>query len=344
MTEQPTSAANSRSLRPEQRRRIVIATAVIPLLCVVTALAVFAAIVAQLPDQIAIHWTASGQADGFGPVWLGPMLLLGIGLVIAAAFTTIVLQGAVRAQSTAYLRWTAGVGTGLVGFLSALMTLSLVIQVGVTDPATAPLPMFPAALWAVLIGAIVGLPSAFLVPRLPAVQRASQRASSVQLAPGERAVWTRTVSAPAGIWVIGLGVTLLSAAAAVVTGVGSGQWWILVVPAILLVIAVPTLRFRATVSPDGLSVHGFPGWPVFRVPLSAVDSVSVPEVSPAGEFGGWGVRLGAGRRWGVILNSGPAIEVTRTDGKRTFVVTVPDADTGAALLSDYRERLTGTAA
>lgn len=53
-------------------------------------------------------------------------------------------------------------------------------------------------------------------------------------------------------------------------------------------------------------------------------------------FLGWGIRV-IGRRIGVLIREGEAIEVTRTDG-RVFIVTVPQAARGAALLNAVAAR------
>jgi hypothetical protein len=60
-------------------------------------------------------------------------------------------------------------------------------------------------------------------------------------------------------------------------------------------------------------------------------------VVPLGEFGGFGLRWGPGRRLGIITRGGEALEVQRRDG-RTVVVTVDDAATAAGLLMAFAAR------
>jgi hypothetical protein len=100
---------------------------------------------------------------------------------------------------------------------------------------------------------------------------------------------------------------------------------------LLLAFAATTLAFHVRVDDSGLHVDSVLGIPRFHVPLSDIESAARVEVNPMGEFGGWGLRLSTGRRFGVVLRAGDAIEVLRRSGKR-FVVTVDDAATGAALL------------
>jgi hypothetical protein len=79
------------------------------------------------------------------------------------------------------------------------------------------------------------------------------------------------------------------------------------------------------------------GIPDYRVPLSDVASVASVQVHPVRDFGGWGIRWGAFRRWGVVTRPGDAIEVRRKDGS-AFVVTVPRAGEGASLLAALADR------
>ena len=55
------------------------------------------------------------------------------------------------------------------------------------------------------------------------------------------------------------------------------------------------------------------------------------------EFGGFGWRIGLDGRTGIVLRTGPAIEVERRD-KRPLVVTVDGADVGVATLNAYLAR------
>ena len=108
---------------------------------------------------------------------------------------------------------------------------------------------------------------------------------------------------------------------------------------LLIVLALTTTTFRVRVDASGLTTVSPAGFPRFTVPLSEVRSVAVTDVNPLGEFGGYGLRWTPGG-FGVVLRRGPAIDVTRTSGKR-FVVTVEDAARGAALLRAFAVREQG---
>jgi hypothetical protein len=73
---------------------------------------------------------------------------------------------------------------------------------------------------------------------------------------------------------------------------------------------------------------------MYRVAAADVASAGTTSVVPLGEFGGYGIRFGLGRRLGVITRGGEALEVQRRDG-RAVVVTVDDAATAAGLLTAY---------
>lgn len=98
------------------------------------------------------------------------------------------------------------------------------------------------------------------------------------------------------------------------------------------------ITWSITISEQGLVARSILGWPAVHIPIEAIDRVELTNVQPMADFGGWGIRLGLDRRWGIVLQKGEAIQIQRNDGKRTFVVTVDDAATGAAILSAFASR------
>jgi hypothetical protein len=173
------------------------------------------------------------------------------------------------------------------------------------------------------------------MPRSPAA------AKPVALAPGERVVWLRTTSmAPAAGVAIVLGVVVLAVAAFAtwLTGASEGIAVLLGGLAVLIaILAATSVAFHVRADDGGLTVRSVVGIPRFRVRLAEMSTASKVEINPMGEFGGWGLRLGADRRFGIILRAGEAIEVARTNGKR-LVVTVDDAGTGAGVLEALMAR------
>lgn len=118
-----------------------------------------------------------------------------------------------------------------------------------------------------------------------------------------------------------------------------GQWFIGAIGGVVALVALETHTVRVTVDRRGLAVAWGPfGVPVNRVAIERVAVASAIVVRP-GEWGGWGYRGGL-RLMGkaaAVVTGGPGIRLDLTDG-RVFVVTVDDADTGAALINDYVAR------
>jgi hypothetical protein len=97
------------------------------------------------------------------------------------------------------------------------------------------------------------------------------------------------------------------------------------------------LHWTVVVGEVGLTVRSALSRPRFVIPLNEVEMAEVVQVRPLPEFGGWGIRGGKGGRVGVIIRKGPALQVHRSGG-RIFLVTVDDAETGAALLNTLAAR------
>ena len=116
-----------------------------------------------------------------------------------------------------------------------------------------------------------------------------------------------------------------------------GAWLTTVVAVVLAVVVMSMSRFSVVVDRRGLVVRGVLGVPRVVVPLDEVVRAGAVQISPFADFGGWGYRVGRAGRIGVVVRTGEAIEVERTGG-RSFVVTVDDAATAAALLNTLAAR------
>lgn len=114
------------------------------------------------------------------------------------------------------------------------------------------------------------------------------------------------------------------------------QFWLLsFVPLLVVVVLLAAFRIRVRADASGFTVRGLLGWPRIRVPLREIAGVTLVEVNPLSHFGGWGIRMGlTGRRTGVVLRAGEAIEVARRSG-RSLVVTVDDARAAAGVLATH---------
>ena len=294
----------------------------------------------QVPATIAVHWNAAGEADGFAPAWTQPLAtaVLGLGLPLLIALTS--LPGLRRGDGGPTYRLMGATAAAVAALVTVALTWTFAMQAGLDTAAEAP------TVWAALVasfvaGAVVGVAAWFAQPREEATDAAAAPATPLALAANERVLWMRTSGMSRGAAITVVAAVLLVAGSAVVAWVTGAEpllAWILTGTALLLLVfAATTLAFHVRVDETGLHVDSVLGLPRLHVPLADIASAARVDVSPMGEFGGWGLRLGAGRRFGVVLRSGEAIEVLRRSGAR-FAVTVDDAGTGASLLEGLVER------
>jgi hypothetical protein len=303
---------------------------VVPLVLLVAAGVTIATFADELPGRVAVHWGSSGP-DGTGTLAAFLVVMLGVPALVAVGSWLVAV------------RWGWGSGTrricvGLaVGFAVAFAVMAvgaLAVQTGLDDGLKSPR-IDGLVVLAIVAGIVVGGAVAFLAPRdapQPTSDRVPADAPRLDLAPGARAAWTRTVSSRSTAVVVGVTCAVL-----VVLAVALRTPLLAAVAAILAALLGTMFVFRVSVDERGLTVRSALGWPRLDVPLDEVEQARVVEVRPLAEFGGWGYRLGRGARTGIVLRSGPGLEVERTGG-RTYVVTVDDAERAVALLNTLADR------
>lgn len=316
---------------------------VLPIVITGIAVAVLLTWLPTLPDQVVTHWGVNG-ADAFGPastyLWL--LIGIGLGLPLLMAITTL---AAVGAHWGGAARLMGALAAGMAAFAAVMSLGSLALQRGLTDPADAP-----------GIGGVIALSFAALVvvaagawavqPRVrPEQGRTLEPRHAVHIAQGERVVWVATTSMPRGalafLLLVLLGLLALTGYM-LLTGIEGG--WIAALVVIVVAFALAaTTSFRVQITPEGFAARALLGWPRIRIPLDEVESARAVEISPFGEFGGWGWRIAVDGRSGIVMRRGSAIEVSRRD-RRPFIVTIDGAEEGAALLQAYvdRSRKSGT--
>jgi hypothetical protein len=334
------------SRQPIAVRRFTLVAIIVPLVLTSASVAVQLAVLSDVPSTIAIHWNAAGVPDGFGPAWAQPVMTVAVGLGIPLLIALSSLTGLRRGDRGPTYRLMGAIAASVSALSSVLFAWTLVVQRGLTDPADAP-SVLPGLGVAFAAAAVVGVGAWFIQPDEPAHNVTSVPAPRLQLAPGEQAAWfgTAALGRPAAV-ILGVACGAVVATALLVWFSGAPATVALLlggVALLLVALAATTTVFHVRVDAAGLTVVAPVGFPRFRVPLSEVREVTVAEVSPMGEFGGYGIRSAVGA-FGVVMRRGPAISVVRTSGKR-FVVTVDDAERGAALLQALvdRERTVGGA-
>lgn len=300
----------------------------------------------DVPDPAATHWSGLGAPDGFGPAWTFAVIIAAIGLGFPLLLAILVLPATRDGRWGGTVRILGAFIPAMVVFITVVMAHSLWIQRGLTDAADVRDDGLGFAI-GIVAGVVVFLAAWFIQPKVLVVSGGTEPSAVIPLSADARGVWMRSVrTATPGLIAIGLGV-LVAAGGAVLAATLAGQdasgdtqvvMWVLAGLAILLLaLALMFLAYRVTVDASGLTVRGVLGWPVFRVPLTDLSEVRVTDVSPLADFGGWGVRWDGAGRFGIVVRRGEAIEIVRMNGK-IFVVTVDDAERGAALLAGLKER------
>lgn len=327
----PSSAETVTQAR-RTRRAIVVVGAIIPV-----AIAGFAAFLMiswlpELPDPIAVHWSGAGP-DRYGPAL--PQMFLPLGL--AVFFSAIMVGAAWRLQPsgrpTGIQKFMVVTSVWLSAFLSVGIGGSVAVQRGLSDATET-----GAIGWEMGLGAGISLVLAsgawFLLPAADTSITMGVTPRAVPLSGSERVSWSQVVTiSPWMLLIVGV-LTVVSGGVAIYTLMVTSPGAPIAVGSLVLVILAlaSTSYWRVTADRRGLTVRSLVGWPRVRVRAEEIAAVHVVEVSPMADFGGWGYRWAGNGRSGVVMRSGSAIEVTRRSGKR-FVVTVDDAQTGAAVLA-----------
>lgn len=318
--------------------RTVIVAAVVPLLISLTAIVAILFALPDLPDPIATHWNIAGEVDGTGPVWFA-FIAVGLMPLGYSAFVLFLARPRAGEGITTVMRLMAATAPFLSAVLSITIGGSVVVQRGIASASDA-----PDIGWLVATGfgagILLAVVSWFVLPKGEPSQVAEHPITAMPLGATEKAAWMQRIG-PSRI-----AVAVLSVAVGVLV-IAAGTMWVLVATPIalgysafvLLIVGLVSsmLVWRVTVGAGGLRVRSAIGWPDYRFALGDIESVSSIEVDPVRDFGGWGIRWGGHRRWGVITRRGEAIEVHRRDGS-AFIVTVPSAGEGAALLASLAGR------
>ena len=305
-------------------------TLALPAALVGTTLAVAAAWSDELPDPIAVHFGSTG-ADGFAS--LAGLLWPSVALTSVVAVLSWAL-GYFWGRTAVVRRIAAGTAVGMAALLAALSIGIMDLQRGLTDAADTGSvgPVLGVAFVVGILGAAAG---AWLMPgdtHQPTEAQIPDDATRVALGATETAAWVARAQSRTTL-VVGGAATVLVLAITALTQL----WAVAIVAVAVLALVLAMARFSVVVDRRGLTVRSTLGWPRVSIPLDEVLRAEVVEVTPFGEFGGWGYRVGRGGRVGIVLRGGDGLQVERSGG-RSFVVTVDDAATGAALLNTLAAR------
>lgn len=330
----------TRTPRPLLRRArltFFIVSMIVPIVITAVAVVVLLTWLPALPERVAIHWGMRG-ADGFGPPSTYLWLIFGIGLGFPVLIATVTLLS-VGVHWGGVARLMGALAAGLAAFIAVTSIGALAIQRDLAE--TADSPGIGAILTPALVGfVVVGGVGWAVQPRVQQERGGTlEPRYAVNVAKGERVVWvattTMTRAALAVLFLMQLGLVAL---AAYLIGTGIEGGWIVAVVVLLVGFSLAAIAsFRVKVTPEGFFARALLGWPRIRIPIEEAESARAVDVSPFGEFGGWGWRIAADGRTGIILRRGAAIEICRRD-RRPFIVTIDGAEEAAALLQAYLDR------
>lgn len=294
----------------------------------------------QLPNPAATHWGFDGQPDGFAAPITYPILTAAVAFLLPAAMSASVLPSMRRGARGPSFRFMAATAAGMSAMFAVGLTAAVALQRGLPDATGAP-DVGGMLLAGLAAGLVAGVAGWFAQPKQRTQEVGGAPSNPVTLAEGERAVWLRTATAPVLMVVALIAVELLLIAVAILLLAAADPlaWLVIGIAAVVVLATAALVRFHIRADHTGLTVTSALGWPRVHVPVEDIESVTVADVNPIGEFGGWGWRIGIaidGRRSpiGIILRSGPALRVRRRAG-RDVVVAVDDAATGAGVLTAY---------
>ncbi|WP_022870215.1 DUF1648 domain-containing protein [Yaniella halotolerans] len=317
--------------------RFILAAIVLPVVVVVLACIAQLMLLPAVPDPIATHWGPDGATDGFSSPGSAPLMTALIGFGSAVLIAALLIPGLRRGERGPVYRFMGAIAAGTAGLIAVLLTGILWIQRGLDDAREV------GGIGEVMLigfgGALaLGLLAWFIQPAQQNRSKADIAAQPVESAQTQSLTWVRYTSMPK-LFVATIATVELLLVIGIVTswmaeerGVALG---LLGLALLISVLTATMIAFRVRVDHRGLTVTSVTGLPRFTVPLQDIESVTTTKVEPMAEFGGWGLRL-APKRFGVITGRGPAIQVHKSTG-RDFVVTVPDATTGAGVLQAHVE-------
>ncbi|MFF2808797.1 DUF1648 domain-containing protein [Streptomyces sp. NPDC058000] len=297
------------------------------ILVTVTLGGIYACVAGRLPERLATHFASDGRPDGYssaqGFLWACLVTLLVLGAGIGG-----LVQLRMPAQSGRLLVATGYFTAVALGYPAALILFG---NTGEAAVSTVRLPF-----WQVAVGLGAGVAAGGLGWLLAGADPAERRPPAgpvrrLDLPPGVRAGWSRTVSSPLMAVLAGA-----MACLGIILGVSAG--WVGGGGMLLGGLAVAVhCSVRVTVDRRGLILTPtLLPVPLHRIPLDKVAEASSRRIATLAEYGGWGYRIRPGGS-GLLLRSGEGVVLQLTTG-REFVVTVDDSATAAALLTTYLDR------
>jgi hypothetical protein len=266
----------------------------------------------DLPEPLAIRWTADGGA-AFAPF---AAYVTGGALIIVAAGWLVLSQALPVRRPVLMRRIMMGAGLFLTLFVTSVLAAGLIGQAGLADARESRVDMTVLAVGsgaAVSLGVTIAMvykaDQQWSADDDRALQLAIARELDPDLSRDSIRLW---VHARSSVFVM-IGIASLLPAALIAIAVP----WLGVLLVVLAVIGALFLCARIKADRHGLKVLLAGVVPVMDVPAGAISAASAADVRAA-DFGGWGYRHHSGTA-AMLVSSGPAVVVKKTDGQRLAV-------------------------
>ncbi|MCU1518857.1 MAG: hypothetical protein JWQ75_3578 [Pseudarthrobacter sp.] len=266
----------------------------------------------NLPEPLAVSWNNDGGAS-FAPfaayAWGGALIIVLAGWLVLSQAVPVSRPAAMR-------RIMMGAGLFLCLFLTSVLAAGLVGQSGLADARESRVDVTVLALGsgaALALGVIMGFVFKADQQWSPEDDKAFEQALARELDPDLARDSIRLwVHARSSVFVMITVAALFPAAliSIAVPWLGAGL-------AALAVVAAAFLCARVKADRTGLRVLVAGVLPVMDVPAAAISEASASEVKAA-DYGGWGYRNHSGTA-AMLVSSGPAVVVRKTDGHRLAV-------------------------
>ena len=314
------------------RARFLLVGFWVPFLALVGALVLQLMWLSELPNPAAIHFSGRGGPDGFGPAWTFPVLTGTVGLGILMLSTIPILVMAKRGQWSVSPRFLGVIIAATVIMLAVGLTMTVNSQRGLLDATQAP-DAGPFILLGSAIGLIYGVIAWLLQPSLTIQTEPDVAITPAAVATGTKASWMQTARASGAalvLMLIGVGTVLVMSI--IMTAAGQSTAWVMWLLTVLMAVLFASMFvFRVRIDENGFTARSIVGIPRFHIALENIAEARSITVTGMADFGGWGLRYMPGNGAGIILHSGEALQIVRTNGKK-MTVTVPDSVRGAELL------------
>jgi hypothetical protein len=288
----------------------------------------------NLPEPVAVRWTDDGGAS-FAPF---ATYAAGGALIIVASGWLVLSQAVPVSRPVVMRRVMMGAGLFLSLFVTSVLAAGLVGQTGLSDARESRVDLTVLALGsgaALSLGVIMGF--VFKADRQwspdddRAFELALAREQDPELAGDTIRLW---VHARSSVFVM-IAVASLFPAALITIALP----WLGALVAALAIIAAAFLCARVKADRSGLRVLVAGVLPVMDVPAAAISAASASDVRAA-DYGGWGYRNHSGTE-AMLVSSGPAVVVSKTDGQ--MVAVSGGSPASAARLADVLTRVAARA-